>query len=245
LITALNTTANSPTFWVMLCDDCTPPSSTNTANYHGALNNWSDAGNGNTFIQSNITWQSAGGTYLDNLADKDTTRICLIKRQDDGAGGFENVLLGCSDLCFKKVIDTCNTSLFNYRSNDDSFCFYYAETDFTNVVRLPILLRNPQMKKEQKGYQKSNGQFVKLSERISKTYNLEVDNLPEIIHDKIAVMLAHDSVIITNQQFNAETIYCEDDYVINWSEDVVAFNLATASTKVYISKDSCLTNSNC
>lgn len=245
LSTALNNSTNDPTFWVMLCDDCTPPSDTTLGTYHGALNNWDDAGTNNGYISSPIAWQGIATTYFNSLDDKHSFRICLIKRQGDGGGGFENVLLGCSDICFKKVINPCFTTLFQYISTEDSFCFLYSLNPITNVIRLPIIFRNPQMKKTTKGYQKSNGTFVKLSERNSKIFNVEVDNVDERIHDKIAVMLGHDTVTVTNEIFDDENIYCEEDYTINWTEDVVAYNIATASTKAYISKDSCLTNSNC
>jgi hypothetical protein len=246
LIDILNgSPTTNTTFWAMICEDCTPPSSVDITDYHGALVNWQDAGSGNTSIASTITWQSIGNSYFNSLPKDHSFKICIIKRADDGAGGFENTLIGCSDQCFTKITDTCFTSLMYFSSNDDSFCFYYDATGYSNIIRLPIVLRNPQSKQTTKGYQKSNGTFVKLSERISKIFAFEVGNVDESTHDKIATMLAHDNVSITNDRFDAETIYCEDDYVVNWSEDVVAFNLVTASTKVYISKDSCLTNSNC
>ena len=178
-------------------------------------------------------------------------KICFYKYQSGGTG-VATTFITCSNLCFQRIADPCYTSLFTYRCKENQFEFHYViETEvsavnFTNSIRLPVYLRNMQLPSEEKSYVKSNGVSVKLMERIEEEYDLIVDFVPKDWHQKIKVMLAHDTITIKNINETENItwpIVCKEKYEINWQE--FPYMNAPAETKVRRSQELFRTNSNC
>lgn len=178
-------------------------------------------------------------------------RICFYKWQN-GFSGLATTFITCTNNCFQRIADRCYTSLFTYRCKENQFEFdYVIETElssatFTNSVRLPCYTRNMQLPSEEKSYQKSNGTFVKLMERIDEEYDLIVDFVPKDWHQKIKVMLAHDTITISNPNETENQnhgIICREKYEIKW-QDFPYMN-APAETKIRRNAILVRTNSNC
>lgn len=173
-------------------------------------------------------------------------KICLY-RLYSGMTGDVTIKLACTNYCFQRIADHCDTSLFTYRCNEDSFDFLYKNfPTFKNKVRLPAYLLNMQLPSEEKTYRTSNGQFIKLFERIDEEYELKIDYVPKHWHCKIKVLLAHDDVTIKNpNEFGNLTIpiVCREKYDIMWQE--VEYINAPAKTKVLRSEALHTTNSYC
>lgn len=136
--------------------------------------------------------------------------------------GFTNCFqLFCGDDCFKSLVE--------YKCNEDSFDFIYQGGTFFNRQVLPINLNRPQILSEQQSYRKSNGEYIKRSERLDEKWLLETDWLYYGIHKYIKVALAHDILKIYNElhrAFNVATVVdndnpsfiCEAEYSIEWNE---------------------------
>ncbi len=86
-----------------------------------------------------------------------------------------------------------------------------------NEVHLPILIKNPKFPEARKTYIQSNKQYKVLSAVIEKEWECKTDILPDIMHEKIAVMLAHDNIHFTNHKIDSD-VYKKDDYDIDWPD---------------------------
>lgn len=155
--------------------------------------------------------------------------------------GFTSQDVGTTN-CFEKS-DSCHTTLMLYTPNENSLGFY---STYEQSVRLPLSLSRPQYPGEEEGYQKSNGQWVKLSERINKTYELRTDWMPEEWHERLRIALSCDFIYVTNENANLtyQQIYKQEEYEIEWDDDY-DFPLAKGSAKVYLALLQSSINSNC
>lgn len=157
-----------------------------------------------------------------NYADLQCFSLCVYRATQFGE--LTDVeCLGMSN-CFQKVSNTCYTSKIRYGCNENAFGFYTDGTNpFSVSIRIALYLHSPKLPGEEKGYQKSDGSFVKLSERINKTWQLESDYMPIEIHERIRVALSCDNISITNENVNLvdAAIYRSDPYELgDNSEDV-------------------------
>lgn len=151
--------------------------------------------------------------------------------------------LGSSN-CFKVVDASCYSSKVTYSADEPAFGFYGE--GWTNSIRLPVYVSRPQFPGEEKGYQKSTGEFIKLSERINKEWEFKTDWMPEEWHQYLRMALSCDNVYITNEFANLtnERIYKKEEYDIEWDEDR-DFYLAKGKCKVFKTLLSKSVNSNC
>lgn len=125
---------------------------------------------------------------------------------------------------FVRKPDARHLMVVEYSSNEDSYDFHYP-VGVQNVVYLPMKVRNPQYPEKRKVYKKSNQHYKVLSASIEKEYELITDYLPDIIHDRITVMLAHDNLFFTADNINNTVSKREgDDYSIDWPSDVIWHN---------------------
>lgn len=113
---------------------------------------------------------------------------------------------------------------------------------FTNRIRLPLKLHKPQFVEERQEYRKANGVTVTLSVVIRKVYEGITDSLPEKLHERIKIALAHDNVQIEGDKY-VGVITQEGDYQIEWS-DFLSRPIAQAKFKANVSPFNA-TNSNC
>lgn len=159
-------------------------------------------------------------------------------------GAFNTGFYLGSTNCFTVVQSNCFTTKLEYGCNEDAFGFYGQ--GFFNSIRLPMYLSRGQYDSDEKGYQKSNGQFVKLAERVNKTYELRTDWMPEQWHDRLRVALSCDTVQVTNENANITevAIYKKDEYEIEWDGEI-DFPLARGKAKVFKALFAKSVNSNC
>lgn len=175
--------------------------------------------------------------------------ICLY-RIYGGLTGDVTIKLACTNYCFQRISEPCYTSVVKYRCAENAYGFYYTGhsslTSFHNQVRLPLFLKNMQLPKDQKSYRKSNGQFMKLYERVDEEYDVSVEYMPKHFHKKVMVALGHDVLKIKNTNETENSFWdfvCEEAYDIKWQIEE-ELN-APASTKIKRSESLIMTNSNC
>lgn len=113
---------------------------------------------------------------------------------------------------------------------------------FVNRIRLPLKVTRPQFLEDREVYRKANGETVTLSSVVRKQYELETDLLPEHIHEKIKIALAHDNVAIEGDKYIGG-IVADPEYNIAWP-DFLDFPLAKASGKVTVTPFDA-SNTNC
>lgn len=115
---------------------------------------------------------------------------------------------------------------------------------FKNRVRLPFYITRPQYPSEQNVFRRADGSTKTLSAIVRKTYEGETDYLPEAIHERLKIALAHDDVTIEGQRYLGG-LSVDGDYDIDWSK-FIDFPLAKAAFKVQVtpfnySNDNCQT----
>lgn len=111
-----------------------------------------------------------------------------------------------------------------------------------NRVRLPIELTRPQYVEEFSKYRLANGKTKTQSVVIRKVYNGNTDWLPELLHERLKIALAHDLVYIEGEKYFGQ-ITQEGNYNIKWPEQN-NYPTAPGEFKAEVSGLN-LTNSNC
>lgn len=163
--------------------------------------------------------------------------------------------------CFIRE-EECYNTVMAYRNNENSYGFFFTSEDFqyadyTAKIELPFYLKNPQLLSEESSYQKSDGQYIKLSERIQEQYSLLTDWIPYDWHRKFKIALSCDEVMVNSPNIRqqaylipdpfgglATPIICRESYEIEWDDNVDRL-FAQGSTKVIMSEALSLYNSNC
>lgn len=113
---------------------------------------------------------------------------------------------------------------------------------FQNRFRLPIKLGAAQFVDEREVFRKSNGITVVLSNIVRKRYQLTTDYLPEKLHERIKIALAHDTVNIEGEKYLGGVVQ-EGGYEINWPE-FLSYPLGTGQVTVEVSPYNAA-NTNC
>jgi hypothetical protein len=121
--------------------------------------------------------------------------------------------------CFKRFCDDCFTSVLEYYNDDDYAEFNYCNmTNPVNRVRLPFYLTQPKMIEVKAVYRKSNGGIIQTRSLITKEYQALTDHLPEWVHDKITIALAHDFTNVFSGSYEGG-ISKNGEYVIEWNDN--------------------------
>lgn len=202
------------------------------------------------FPGRNFVWNLSLGVVASdvlNYADGECFQFCIYKATQLGPdAGVE--CLGTTN-CFRKTSDLCFTSKLTYGSNEDGFGFYTDGTDpFELSIRLPFFLKNAQYPGEEKGYQRSDGTFIKLAERINKTWDLETDLMPDVWHERLRIALSCDNIELSNEAaaLTDEPVYRSEGYEIDEPvEQFPTFPFRKASTKLFKRRLVASVNSNC
>jgi hypothetical protein len=113
---------------------------------------------------------------------------------------------------------------------------------FINRVRLPIKLQKPQFVEDRDDYRLSNGETKTLFHVIRKVYEGVTDYMPEKIHERLKIALAHDIVSIEGDRY-VGIITQEGSYDIEW-QDFKNKPIAPAKFKANVTPYNA-TNSNC
>lgn len=113
---------------------------------------------------------------------------------------------------------------------------------FKNRVRLPFELSRPQFIDERDDYRKANGETVTLSVIIRKVYEGVTDRMPEKLHERLKIALAHDDVQVEGDRY-VGVITQDGSYDIEWP-DFKNKPIAMAKFKANVSPFNA-SNSNC
>lgn len=145
---------------------------------------------------------------------------------------------------FRRVADTCFSTLLSYWNDDDAFGFSYPSNTFFNTCRLPFTFHKPVYPIVEQVYTKSDGSIKRASSRINKEYEGYTDFLTEYYHEKLVVALKHDHVVFTNSDvgLNQQELFVEGDYKPEWPDDNT---IVVAMAKLKISMPISDINSNC
>lgn len=114
---------------------------------------------------------------------------------------------------------------------------------FLNRVRLPMQLHSAQFPEERTVFRKANGVTKTLSVIIRKQYDVETDFLPEILHQRLTIALAHDNITWEGDRYLGG-VSKDGDYNIQWPDGVLHYPTAKAECKVQATPFDA-TNSNC
>lgn len=145
---------------------------------------------------------------------------------------------------FRRVADTCFSTLLAYWNDDDAFGFNYPTPAFYNTIRLPFSFRKPVFPVTEQIYTRSDGSIFRASSRVSKEYEGYTDVLTEYFHEKLIVSLKHDHVQFTNSDIGlvAKELFVQGDYKPDWPDDNT---VVVAPAKFKISVPISNINSNC
>ena len=214
---------------------------------------------GATNVDEDLLYASASewvvSTFPASIPVAGCFRFIIVQTHTDISGNaVSSYRIGCTN-CFVRISDPCDTGIVQYRGYENQFDFTYDDPNdtsfFWNRIRLPFYLRYPQFTSKEKGYRRSDGTYLKLSERIQKEYDLVTDYMPEVWHEKFKVALSHDEIIMDNPnittdrlQLSTMSVYCEEPYEIQWDEGMRLAE-APAKTKIIRNADVAYLNSNC
>lgn len=160
----------------------------------------------------------------------------------------DDTVLGYSN-AFKVEEEEAFTSVASYYGSEDAFNFYYPDSTKQNIIRLPIFLQLPQNPKTRNIDVKSDGTKKVLSSFVEKEYQVETEQMPEVFHECLAVMLSHDNISIHNvniRELDVDVIE-SDNYSVTWeTEDSTGKQLPFGKGKGKIKiANFGYTNSNC
>lgn len=214
---------------------------------------------GSTGVDADMVYASQGewiaSTFPTAIPVGQCFRFIIVQTNTDISGNAQSSYrIGCTN-CFVRIDDVCDTSIVQYRGFENQFDFIYDDPTnisyFWNRIRLPFYLRFPQFTSVESGYKKSDGRFVKLSERVQKEYDLVTDYMPEVWHEKFKLALSSDEIIMENTNITTDrlqgsfiSVYCNEPYEIEWLENWRMAE-APARTKVIRNTDVAYLNSNC
>lgn len=160
--------------------------------------------------------------YYATFYNSSTKPICIYIM----AGGLYSQML-------QLMPSTDGISKIQYQCNEDAFGFPFSaiKSDPPLLTSyLPILLKNPQLKQEDKTYVKANGEVVVLYSKMYKEWELETDYIPIELHERIVVALSCDDVYIDDIRVTKS-----DSYEIDWGNTIkkaCGQKLAKATCKV-------------
>lgn len=113
---------------------------------------------------------------------------------------------------------------------------------FLNRVRLPIRTKWPQFPEEREVFRKADGTTKVVMVQVRKTYTLETGHMPERLHERLKIALAHDTVNIENTHL-LSGISQDGGYQIEWP-DFKDFPLGKANATIQVTPFNA-TNTNC
>lgn len=113
---------------------------------------------------------------------------------------------------------------------------------FKNRIRLPVRTKWPQFPEERQVFRFASGVSKTISVQVRKTYQFETTLMPERLHERLKIALAHDIVAIENEKLLSGVVQ-EGAYTIEWPE-FQDFPLAKGNTIVQVTPFDA-TNSNC
>jgi hypothetical protein len=138
----------------------------------------------------------------------------------------------CIDL---KLSHGC-TLLLSWTNDENAFGFNYEELSFQPQLRVKAKLWQPNYTKEKDVFKDNAGNRTILRSETSKDELLTVSEMPEYLHDALAIGVEHDDFYIDSLKYTNE----ETEYTPKWRK-----SSQLAPVEVVVIKDQFLRNNNC
>jgi hypothetical protein len=140
-----------------------------------------------------------------------------------------------SDCLHLKTEHDC-TKLLTWSNNDTAFGFDFTE-DFTQSLRVNSKMWQPSYKKTKEVFEDSQGNLSILRSSTKKVELLTVSEMPQYLHDALAIGVEHDNFSIDGIPYVVE----DEEYTPSWRK---SSQLAPVEISV-IKKTQSLVNENC
>jgi hypothetical protein len=138
----------------------------------------------------------------------------------------------CIDL---KLSHGC-TLLLSWTNDENAFGFNYEDLSFQPQLRVKAKLWQPNYTKEKDVFKDNAGNRTILRSETSKDELLTVSEMPEYLHDALAIGVEHDDFYIDSLKYTNE----ETEYTPKWRK-----SSQLAPVEVVVIKDQFLRNNNC
>lgn len=180
------------------------------------------------FQQTNQTGVTANGNNIQYQVDwtgidEGCYRILI-------TDGVIDYLSDCIDL---KLTHDCSL-LLSWTNDNDAFGFNYST--FNLLLRVKGRLWHPNYPKEKNVFKDNGGIRTILKSQTNKEELLTVSEMPEYLHDALAIGLEHDWFYIDGIKYTNE----ETEYTPKWRK-----SSQLASSEAIVIKDKLLLNNNC
>jgi hypothetical protein len=188
--------------------------------------------NGNTvFTLSDDTGVTASGNNIQYQIDwTETADGCYKIVFTDGIIDYE------SDLFTLKTSHNCSIQL-TWTNNENAYGFEFETLLFTPSLRVAGRKWHPDYPKEKEVFKDSIGNRTIIRSDTSKVEILLINEVPEYVHDAIAIGIEHDTFKINAMDYVVE----DSSYTPKWRK---SSNLAPSEIEV-IKKNQNLVNENC
>jgi hypothetical protein len=128
------------------------------------------------------------------------------------------------------------TLLLSWTNDEDAYGFNYSDLSFTQLLRVKAKLWQPNYPKEKNVFKDNAGNRRILKSETSKEELLTIGEMPEYLHDSLAIGLEHDDFYIDGVKYTNE----ETEYTPKWRK-----SSQLAPSEVAVIKDQLLKNNNC
>jgi hypothetical protein len=140
-----------------------------------------------------------------------------------------------SDCLTLELAHDC-TLLLSWTNDEDAYGFNYSDLTFTQLLRVKAKLWQPSYTKEKNVFKDNAGNRFILKSETSKEELLTIGEMPEYLHDSLAIGLEHDDFYIDSVKYTNE----ETEYSPKWRK-----SSQLAPSEVVVIKDQLLKNNNC
>jgi hypothetical protein len=128
------------------------------------------------------------------------------------------------------------TLLLSWTNDENAFGFDFSELSFTPKLRVKAKKWKPTYPKEKNVFKDNAGNRTVLKSETSKEEILTIAEMPEYLHDSVAIGLEHDSFMIDGVEYTNE----ETEYTPKWRN-----SSQLAPVEVVVIKDQFLKNNSC
>ena len=194
------------------------------------------------FINMTLTLYTAIlKVVIDDTIDSDFNDLGILTNYECFRYSVRNTTIGqIYSNPFKREFSNEFITEVEYYNNEDCFDFVYTLPQNTNKIQLPIQCKKPKYPEQRKVYKKSDNSFKVLSAIIEKEYECSTAYFTDALHEKVAVMLAHDFVHFKNNIIDLD-VTKKDEYDPQWQD----LNVDMCPAKFKVSVPFVGRNSNC
>jgi hypothetical protein len=138
--------------------------------------------------------------------------------------------------CISLQLDHGCTLLLTWTNDDNAYGINYEDLNMTHSMRVKAKLWKPGYAKEKSIFKDNAGNRTIIRSDTSKENILTISEMPEYMHDALAIGLEHDNFYIDGIRHTND----EEEYTPQWRK-----SSQLAPVEVTMAKDQILRNSNC